>query len=248
MAARGSIVLLGATAGAALLAGCGGTDSTGTGTGTGTSTSAAAAGRVAVSASDRACRLDRTTLEAGSTTFAVRNTGSKVTELYVYGKQGDAFTKIVSEVENIGPGTSRDLTVSLPAGSYEVACKPGQTGNGIRATITVGGGGPASASPTTQVTPRYDREVELATDGSRISGGPGRAKVGEVIEFKLSNRATGPRTLELKDPAGGVAGEVADIKPGGTGEVLVKLSKPGEWQIIVEAAGKKDRISALTVS
>ncbi len=46
-------------------------------------------------------------------TFEVTNKGSKVTEVYVYGEQGGEFTKVISEVENIGPGTSRDMSVDL---------------------------------------------------------------------------------------------------------------------------------------
>jgi iron uptake system component EfeO len=88
---------------------------------------------VKVTASDDACELDSTDLVAGRTTFRVTNAGSKVTEVYVYGP-GD---RIVTERENIGPGTSADFSVDLAAGSYEVACKPGQTGDGIRQAITV---------------------------------------------------------------------------------------------------------------
>ncbi len=90
-------------------------------------------------AGDDACKVSETELQAGGTTFAVTNDGDKVTEVYVYGEQGGAFTKVVSEVENIGPGTSRDMDVDLAAGTYEIACKPGQKGDGIRQKITVTG-------------------------------------------------------------------------------------------------------------
>ena len=52
---------------------------------------------------------------AGSITFTVENTGSQTTEFYVYEQDG---TTIVGEVENIGPGLSRDLTVDLTEGTY----------------------------------------------------------------------------------------------------------------------------------
>ena len=70
----------------------------------------------------------RTDLDAGTSTFAVKNDGDDVTEVYVYA-DGD---EVKGEVENIGPGTSRDLDVDLTAGEYEVACKPGMKGDGIR--------------------------------------------------------------------------------------------------------------------
>jgi iron uptake system component EfeO len=95
--------------------------------------------RVAVTATDNSCDLNRVDLPSGPTTFEVTNRGSKVTEVYVYGQDGAGFTKVISEVENIGPGTSRDMTVTLGGGAYEVACKPGQQGDGIRTKISVGG-------------------------------------------------------------------------------------------------------------
>jgi iron uptake system component EfeO len=52
--------------------------------------------------------------------------------VYVYTPAGD----IMGEVENIGPGTSRDLTVELDPGLYEVVCKPGMVGDGIATSIT----------------------------------------------------------------------------------------------------------------
>ena len=54
-------------------------------------------------------------LKAGSTVFAVTNKGSQVTEVYVYGKEGDSYSKVIAEVENIGPGTSRDLSATPAA-------------------------------------------------------------------------------------------------------------------------------------
>ena len=90
---------------------------------------------VDVVATDDACTPATTALQAGKTTFRIQNEGDQVTELYVYAK-GD---RVVTERENIGPGTSADLTVDLAAGTYELACKPGQKGAGIRQAITVKG-------------------------------------------------------------------------------------------------------------
>lgn len=93
-------------------------------------------GTIAVTATDTSCQIADTDLEAGGYTFAVKNAGEQVTEFYVY--QG---SKVISEVENIAPGTTRKLTVKLAAGSYEGACKPGMKGDGIRTRITVKAGG-----------------------------------------------------------------------------------------------------------
>lgn len=96
-------------------------------------TGAGAAEHITVTATDTACQVDRTQLDAGIETFAITNKGSQVTELYVYA----ADNRVVTEKENIAPATSYELTVDLPAGEYEVACKPGMTGPGIRTKITV---------------------------------------------------------------------------------------------------------------
>lgn len=82
--------------------------------------SAASDGVINVSASDTACKLSVTTAKAGKVTFKVKNEGTKVNEFYVLGSDG---LRIISEVENIGPNLSRDLTVELSEGSYKTACK-----------------------------------------------------------------------------------------------------------------------------
>ena len=93
-----------------------------------------------IEATDDACDLSRTDLAAGITTFEITNAGSQVNEVYVYA-DGD---RIVTEKENIGPGTSYELTVDLTEGDYEVACKPGMVGDGIRTGVVV-------AAPTEEV-------------------------------------------------------------------------------------------------
>src|SRR3954471_17400071 len=94
-----------------------------------------AADTVTVSSTDDACDVDTTELPAGTHQFEVTNTGSNVTEFYVYG-EGD---RVMAEVENIAPGLSRNLLAELPAGDYEAVCKPGMVGDGIRNTLTVTG-------------------------------------------------------------------------------------------------------------
>lgn len=101
---------------------------------------------VRVTATDDSCELERTDLQTGPTTFMVTNDGSSVTEVYIYGQDQGEYTRVIGEVENIGPGTSRDLRVDLMSGSYEVACKPGQTGDGVRTQITVTVGGDEAPS------------------------------------------------------------------------------------------------------
>ncbi|MEJ5944542.1 iron uptake system protein EfeO [Pseudokineococcus basanitobsidens] len=89
-------------------------------------------GPVVVTAADDACEASRSELTAGISTFAITNAGGQVTEVYVY--DGD---RIVTEKEDIGPGTSYDLTVDLGEGTYQLACKPGMVGEGIRTDLVV---------------------------------------------------------------------------------------------------------------
>ncbi|WP_425567885.1 cupredoxin domain-containing protein [Nonomuraea dietziae] len=81
---------------------------------------------IKVAASDTACTVATSEVAAGTSTFAVTNGGTKVTEFYVYAP-GD---RVMAEVENIVPGLTRELIVELPAGVYETACKPGMVGKG----------------------------------------------------------------------------------------------------------------------
>jgi iron uptake system component EfeO len=104
-------------------------------TGSGGASGGQAADTVPVAASDDACDVASSELPAGTHQFQVTNSGSQVTEFYVYA-DGD---RVMGEVENIAPGLTRELLVELPAGTYEAACKPGMIGDGIRSDLTITG-------------------------------------------------------------------------------------------------------------
>ncbi|MFF4561849.1 cupredoxin domain-containing protein [Streptomyces sp. NPDC001435] len=198
-----------------LLAACGGNNSSGS-----------ASDKVAITATDTACKVAKTELKTGKIAFAITNKGDKATEVYVYGKHDGAYDRIVSEVENIGPGTSRDMQVELGGGTYEIACKPGQTGDGIRQKITVEG----AKANTEAEEEAYDREVEVEAKEHQLEGlDTLTAKVGEKIEFKLENQGTTEHELEVFGPDGKEVGEVSPVKPGTTGEAVITLAKPGTY-------------------
>lgn len=192
--------------------------------GCGSDSPAASGPKVAVRAGDSSCEVSSLQLQPGSTVLAVTNTGRDTTEVYVYGKgDGGAYDKVVGEVENVAPGTSRDFSVDLTGGTYEVACKPGQTGNGIRTPVTVAG-------PAASAQAAYDREVEVEAKEYAFSGLQGfTAKAGEKIEFKLENPGTMPHELEVLGPDGQAVGEVGPTEPGKDGEVVLTLSAPGTY-------------------
>ena len=110
---------------------------------------------VHVTATDTSCDLSHDTAPAGNVVYSVQNKGSKVTEFYLYAKDG---LRIIGEVENIGPGLSRDLVVNVPAGRYVPACKPGMVGRGIRGAFTVTG-----SSQTGAVEGATKQQVDAAT-------------------------------------------------------------------------------------
>ena len=87
-----------------------------------------------VQATDTECKLSAITAPSGNLTFAVTNGGSQVTEFYLLADDG---LRIIGEIENIGPGLSRDLVLRAGPGEYFTACKPGMVGDGIRAAFSV---------------------------------------------------------------------------------------------------------------
>ncbi|WP_031097038.1 iron uptake system protein EfeO [Streptomyces sp. NRRL S-15] len=100
-------------------------------------------GAVQVVAKDDSCEVSSKKIPAGHVELAVENKGSKVTEVYVLFPDD----RIVTERENIGPGTKARITAEIKAGTYEIACKPGMKGKGIRQTVEVTGGKAAARSP-----------------------------------------------------------------------------------------------------
>jgi iron uptake system component EfeO len=167
MPVRRSLILASTCAilGAPLLAGC--TDNS-----TATDNPGAAASSnpraLTVQATDSECKLSATSAPSGTLTFAVTNGGTKVTEFYLYGEDGK---RIVGEVENIGPGITRELVLKVEPGNYITACKPGMAGDGIRGPFSVSdsgegqqGYGVSSAELLNQANDNYREYVEDQTE------------------------------------------------------------------------------------
>jgi uncharacterized cupredoxin-like copper-binding protein len=192
--------------------------------------------KASVTAGDTTCVLSEDHFKAGEIELEVANKGKDVTEVYVYGK-GDSgkFDKVVGEVENIAPGTERELDVEVGGGEYEVACKPGQKGDGIRTEIEVSG----EAKDHEEA---YDREVEVTATDFAFAGLAGfTAKAGEKIELKLENDGHTPHNLQVLDAAGNEVGEVEDVAPGKTGEAVIELEKAGTYTYRCTIDGHADK-------
>ncbi|GHH74699.1 lipoprotein [Streptomyces sulfonofaciens] len=96
---------------------------------------------IKVTAADTRCDTSAERTPAGQVTLSIENKGSQATEVEILFPDD----RIVSEKENIGPGTHYTLTAEIKAGSYEIACRPGMKGHGVRQKLTVTGGGGSTA-------------------------------------------------------------------------------------------------------
>ena len=96
-----------------------------------------------VTATDSKCEVSKKAFPAGHVELAIENKGSKVTEVYVLFPDD----RIVTERENIGPGTKQKVTAEVKAGDYTIACKPGMKGDGIRQEVKATGGSVAKRDP-----------------------------------------------------------------------------------------------------
>lgn len=184
---------------------------------------------VAITANDTECIVAKTSLDAGNQTFEVKNDGSQVTEVYVYAP-GD---RVVTEKENIGPGTSATFSADLAAGNYEIACKPGQTGSGIRQPITVTGSGGGGAKPA-------DREVHISGKDFSFAGLEGfQGRVNETVKFEMKNDGAVEHEFEVFLPDGQALGEIGPTFPGKEADVTLTFPVAGTYTFVCDIEGHK---------
>ncbi|WP_159766988.1 iron uptake system protein EfeO [Streptomyces sp. HM190] len=112
--------------------------------------SAGADGVIEVTATDTKCEVSKKEFPAGHVELDIENKGSKVTEVYLLFPDD----RVVTERENIGPGTRQKVTAEVKAGDYRIACKPGMKGDGIRQDVTATGSGKVAKRD-----PRLDEAV-----------------------------------------------------------------------------------------
>lgn len=190
--------------------------------------------QVPVTATDTSCEVTTTLFTPGAVTFTVTNRGQQATGVYVYGREGDAFTKVIAEVADVPAGRTGDLRASLQTGTYEVACKPGRQGDGVRTRITVSDDGNL-ASAAAEVA--YDRSVTIELTDDAMNGVDALiAEPGEKLAFKVTNKTAGARTLYVLNPEGK---RVAEMKAeaNGTAETVVTLGAAGDWSLKVKGDG-----------
>ena len=74
---------------------------------------------LAVSSTDDACTVAADTTVSGASTFSITNEGTQTTEFYILAPDG---LRVVADKENITPGSTSVLTVSLLPGDLLSAC------------------------------------------------------------------------------------------------------------------------------
>ena len=110
----------GVLASAALMTGCTANNQAASNT-----SSDAADGAITVTITDTTCDVSSATAKSGTVTFNVTNNGTAVNEFEILAEDQ---LQIVSERENLTPGTTTEVTVILEPGTYYTASKTNMVG------------------------------------------------------------------------------------------------------------------------
>jgi len=164
---------------------------------------------IKVTAADSTCDTSAKSVPAGQVTLKIENKGSKATEVEIVFPDD----RIVSEKENIGPGTQYTLTAEVKAGSYEIACRPGMKGHGVRQKLTVTGSGKVA-----QRDPRLDKSVAAYREYAQTQADETLPKVESFVkavkdgDLDAAKKAYAPSRIgwERTEP---VAESFGDIDP-----------------------------------
>jgi len=133
---------------AAVAAGCGSSS--------GGSASGQDARKVAISLSDEGCSPASLKLPAGAATFEVTNAGgARVTEWEVLDGQ-----RILGEVENVAPGTSKSFSLTLKPGTYRALCPNGKSNQGGSIVVTGSASAAAQGAEARAAARHYESYVD----------------------------------------------------------------------------------------
>ncbi|EGJ77832.1 putative lipoprotein [Streptomyces sp. Tu6071] len=199
-------------------------------------------GAIGVTAADTTCDTTAKTAKAGKVTLAIANKGKRATEVEIVMPDG----RIVSEKENIGPGVSYTLTAEVKAGSYEIACRPGMVGHGVRQKLTVSGKGSAAERD-----PRLDAAVSAYRDYAQDQADQTLPKVmvfTDAIragELDAAKKAYAPSRIgwERTEPVAESFGDI-DPKTDTRADGLEKGQKWTGWHRLEKALFEDGKIGA----
>src|SRR5439155_8498909 len=112
---------------------------------------------------------------------------------------------------------------------YEVACKPGQTGSGIRRQLVVTGTPKKGAA-----TPKApDRALTITSKDYSFDGlGGFAARAGETVAFSMHNEGEKEHEFEVRGANDKALGEIGPTKPGATGTVTLTFKKAGTYTYV----------------
>ncbi|MFI1416765.1 iron uptake system protein EfeO [Streptomyces sp. NPDC020731] len=163
---------------------------------------------VGVTATDDACEVSKKEFPAGHVELAIENKGSKVTEVYLLFPDD----RVVTERENIGPGTKQRVTAEVKPGDYRIACKPGMRGKGIRQDVKATGGKAVERDPRLDKAVAAYRAYVQAQADETLPKAEEFARAVEDGDIEAAKKAYAPSRIgwERTEP---VAESFGDIDP-----------------------------------
>ncbi|SFE77031.1 iron uptake system protein EfeO [Streptomyces mirabilis] len=196
---------------------------------------------IQVTAADSTCETSSKSVPAGQVTLNIENKGSKATEVEILFPDD----RIVSEKENIGPGTKYTLTAEVKAGSYEIACRPGMKGLGVRQKLAVTGGTVAKRDPRLDKAVAAYREYAQEQADATIPKVETFANAIKAGDIEAAKQAYAPSRFgwESTEP---IAESFGDIDPKTDTRVndLEKGQKWTGWHALEKALWQDKKIGA----
>ncbi|QIY70693.1 iron uptake system protein EfeO [Streptomyces sp. RLB1-33] len=196
---------------------------------------------IQVTAADSKCDTSTKSVPAGQVTLKIENKGSKATEVEILFPDD----RIVSEKENIGPGTKYTLTAEVKAGSYEIACRPGMKGLGVRQKLAVTGGTVAKRDPRLDKAVAAYREYAQEQADATIPKVETFANAIKAGDIEAAKQAYAPSRFgwESTEP---IAESFGDIDPKTDTRVndLEKGQKWTGWHALEKALWQDKKIGA----
>ncbi|WP_405873453.1 MULTISPECIES: iron uptake system protein EfeO [unclassified Streptomyces] len=197
---------------------------------------------IQVTAADSKCDTSSKSVPAGQVTLKIENTGSKATEVEILFPDD----RIVSEKENIGPGTKYTLTAEVKAGSYEIACRPGMKGHGVRQKLTVtGSGAVAKRDPKLDKAVAAYREYAQEQADQTLPKVETFAKAVKAGDIDAAKEAYAPSRVgwERTEPIAESFGDI-DPKTDTRADGLEKGQKWTGWHALEKALWQDKKIGA----
>ncbi|MCX4914393.1 iron uptake system protein EfeO [Streptomyces sp. NBC_00687] len=196
---------------------------------------------IQVTAADAKCDTSVKSVPAGQVTLKIENKGSKATEVEVLFPDD----RIVSEKENIGPGTKYTLTAEVKAGSYQIACRPGMKGLGVRQKLTVTGGKVARRDPRLDKAVAAYREYAQEQADATIPKVQTFADAIKAGDLEAAKKAFAPSRVgwERTEPIAESFGDI-DPKTDTRADGLEKGQKWTGWHALEKSLWQDKKIGA----